>query len=143
MDQLSSPSALWPFQRGRPMVGVELLSCSDPFLQRRLMADTGAGTAHSAWDIALSEDDCLRYGEAPAGVVELGGAYSGLFLVYRVDVAVPPLAATRQLFAVALPKAMLPAGFDGFAGLRFLDSFTYGNFGKAGEFGLAPMPTRS
>jgi hypothetical protein len=36
--------------------------------------------------------------------------------------------------AVGVPNA--PKGLDGIAGFRFLNRFTYGNFGNALEFGL-------
>jgi hypothetical protein len=40
----------------------------------------------------------------------------------------------RQVRAAAVPA--FPAGFDGVAGFRFLNRFTYGNFGDPTRFGL-------
>lgn len=101
---------------------------------RNLLADTGAGTRRARFELLLDEQDCLHCGGLPAHPVVLGGAYSGSFPVYLIRVQVPALAFDRDVPVVGISQC--PAGFDGIACFRFLNRFTYGNFGDAGEFGL-------
>lgn len=63
----------------------------------------------------------------------LSGAYAGSFPIYLVRVGLITLGFDRYVPAVAVPAA--PAGFDGIACFRFLNRFSYGNFGDAGQFG--------
>jgi hypothetical protein len=70
----------------------------------------------------------------PSHAVTLGGAYIGSFPVYVVRLQIPPLSFDHHLRAAAVPAC--PAGFDGIAGFRFLNRFTYGNFGDPSRFGL-------
>lgn len=78
--------------------------------------------------------DCLRCGGVAISSVFLGGAYRGTFAVYEIDVQVPALGFAQRLNAVGVPS--LPKGFDGIACFRFLNRFTYGNFGDPDQFGL-------
>jgi hypothetical protein len=103
-------------------------------LPRNLLADTGAGTSRAGFELLLKEQDCLAAGGIAWQPVLLGGAYSGPFPVYLIRVQLPDLGFDRDLLAVGVP--IVPAGFDGIAGFRFLNRFHYGNFGDAGQFGL-------
>jgi hypothetical protein len=47
---------------------------------------------------------------------------------------IPALGFRKALWAVAVSSP--PSGFDGTACFRFLNQFTYGNFGDAKQFGL-------
>jgi hypothetical protein len=49
-------------------------------------------------------------------------------------VQIPALGFDRAVRAVAVPR--VPPGLGGVAGFRFLNRFTYGNFGDPGLFGL-------
>lgn len=129
------PLVRWPLLHGRPCVEVMLtLVQSGQPLFRTLLADSGAGSRASGFDLVLDEDDCLLCGNAPGQTVSLGGAYNGTFPVYRVSVAMPALAFQRNLRVVGVPS--VPSGFGGIACFAFLNRFTYGNFGDPGQFGL-------
>jgi hypothetical protein len=121
--------------RGRPIVSVRLIpAATAQQIQRDLLADTGAGTAHVGFDLLLEENDCRACGGIPAQPVFLGGAYSGSFPVYVIRVQIPILGFDRHVRSVGVPH--VPSGFGGIAGLRFLNRFTYGNFGNPNQFGL-------
>jgi hypothetical protein len=99
-----------------------------------LLADTGAGSRISTFELILDEDDCLLCSGVPDVSVGLGGAYSGVFPTYDLPVQIPALGFDQPLLAVGVPS--LPAGFDGIACFPFLSRFTYGNFGHPDQFGL-------
>jgi hypothetical protein len=103
-------------------------------LVRNLLADTGAATAQSGFELLLEEQDCLLCGGIPLPGAVLGGAYVGSYPVYLVQVRIPPLGFDQAVPAVGVPAP--PAGFDGIACFRFLNRFTYGNFADPGQFGL-------
>lgn len=103
-------------------------------LPRTLLADSGAASRLSSFEFILDETDCLRCGGLPISSKALRGAYSGRFPVYDLLVRLPALGFAQKLYAVGVPS--LPPGFDGLACFRFLNRFTYGNFGDAGQFGL-------
>lgn len=128
------PRAHWPLWRGRPVIEVNLILVQggQP-LVRRLIADTGAGTSRSRFDVLLDEHDCLLCGAIPLKAVALGGAYVGSYPLYAVTVAIPSLGFRTIVSAVGVPSP--PTGFDGIACFRFLDRFTCGNLGAAGQFG--------
>ena len=129
------PRVQWPLRQNRPCLQVVLtLTATGQFIPRTLLADTGAGTRRSAFELILDETDCLRCGGMPLFSTSLGGAYSGTFRLYEVAVQIPALGFTQKLRAVGVTS--LPAGFDGIACFRFLNRFTYGNFGDPGQFGL-------
>jgi hypothetical protein len=67
------------------------LSSGGHDLVRRLIADTGAGTRQSVFQLVLLENDCLQCGGIPMGQVQLGGASSGSFPLYLVEVRIPQL----------------------------------------------------
>jgi hypothetical protein len=129
------PQVLWPLLHHRPIVEVVLSPMAgSPSLVRQLIADTGAGTARAGFELLLPENDCLLCGGIPSYPVTLGGAYAGTFPVYAVRVEIPALSFNRHLRAVGVP--MRSRGFDGIAGFRLLNRFTYGNFGDPSRFGV-------
>ena len=129
------PRILWPLRVNRPCVQVTLTekSTGQP-LSRILLADSGAGSRLGKFELILIETDCLRCGGVPGNWINMGGAYRGRFRVYEILVRLPALGFSQRLSTVGVPTA--PKGFDGIAGFPFLNRFTYGNFGDAGQFGL-------
>jgi hypothetical protein len=104
-----------------------------------LLADTGAGARRATFELVLDEADCLVCGGNPLARVTLSGAYVGRqlpapFPTYAVPVLLPGLGFVQNLRAVGVPST--PKGFEGIACFRFLNRFTYGNFGDVGQFGL-------
>jgi len=129
------PRAQWSLVRGRPVVPVILtLQPGSQRVKRNLLADTGAGTARGGFEVLLAEQDCLLCGRKQVKAVVLGGAYAGLFPVYVVRVEIPELAFNHYIRAVGVPT--VPGGLGGLACFRFLNWFTYGNFGDPRRFGL-------
>ena len=102
------------------------------------MADTGAGTRQSVFQLILEDNDCLQSGGILMGHVQLGGAYSGSFPVYLVKVRIPLLNFDEPVPVVGVSQ--VPSGFDGIAGFKFLNRFHYGNFGNPDCFGLDLLP---
>ena len=129
------PRVQWPHRHGRPCVEVVLTpALGGQPLPRTLLADTGAGSQTSGFELILDEDDCLLCGGFPYLSVTLGGAYVGSFPLYDLSVQVPALGFAQNLRVVGVPS--VPKGLDGIACFRFLNRFTYGNFGDHKEFGL-------
>ena len=129
------PSVLWPLRQGRPRVQVILtLTVGGQTLPRNLVADTGAGSRNSTFQLILEEDDCLLCGGNPYTTTTLAGAYVGSFPIYVIPVRIPALGFEQNLRAVGVPS--VPAGFDGIACFGFLNRFTYGNFSNPSQFGL-------
>jgi hypothetical protein len=129
------PRLLWQLRRGRPCIEVvlRLTQGGKPF-PRILLADTGASSRNSSFQLIFEEDDCLLCGGLPDQSIELRGAFSGTFPTYDLPVQIPSLGFHQNLLAVGVPS--VPAGFDGIACFSFLDRFTYGNFGDPDQFGL-------
>lgn len=73
------------------------------------------------------------------GRVRLGGAYSGPFPLYLVEIRIPQINYREPVPVVGVSR--VPQGFDGIAGFKFLNQFHYGNFGNADCFGLDLLPT--
>lgn len=129
------PRVLWPLLLHQPVIEVVLPSAvGSQSLTRQLLADTGAGTAQASFELLLQDQDCQACGGIPAYPVSLGGAYTGSFRVYVVRVLLPALGFDQHLRAVAVPTC--PPGLGGIACFRFLNRFSYGNFGDPGQFGL-------
>jgi hypothetical protein len=99
-----------------------------------LLADTGAGSLRVDFELILDENDCLRCGGIFYPPVRLGGAYIGSFPIYDLAVQLPALGFTQFVRVVGVPS--VPQGFDGIACFRFLNRFTFGNFGDPSQFGL-------
>lgn len=128
------PRASWPVAAGRPVVKVELVTANDRSAERTLLADTGAGTLDSRFDVVLGEADCLLGSDRPFGTVTLRGAFHGCHFVYMARLRIPRLDFDHHVRAVAAPS--LPPGLDGIARFNFLSNFTFGNFGVREQFGL-------
>jgi hypothetical protein len=129
------PRAQWPLLNDQPSIRVDLTTSAGQFMNRVLLADTGAGTANADFELLLDVRDCKSCGgiELSKPII-LGGAYTGPFPVYLVRVRIPSIAFDRHVFAVGISQ--LPAGVEGIAGFPFLNRFTYGNFGDRNGFGL-------
>jgi hypothetical protein len=129
------PRVVWSLRHGRPRIEVVLtLPGVNTRITRDLLADTGAGTVASAFHLFLDDGDCRLFGGTPSHSVVLGGAYTGPHTVYLLRVQIPALAFDEEL--PVLGVAPPPPGFDGMACFRFLNRFTYGNFGNPDQFGL-------
>lgn len=128
------PRVLWPLRHDQPSVEVLLCFANGREVVRHLLADSGAGTARAGFELILDEDDCLQAGNRPAHSVRLGGAYVGSYRVYVVRIRIPTLRFDQQVRSVGVPG--VPPGMDGIAAFRFLNRFTYGNFGDRDNFGL-------
>src|SRR5947209_2021613 len=112
--------ALWPIHNDRPTIQIVLiLSSGGQDLVRRLVADTGAGTGQSVFQLILAENDCLQVGGMLMGHVQLSGAYTGWFPVYLVEIGISELNFKEPIPAVGVSQ--VPRGFDGIAGFRFLN----------------------
>jgi len=125
----------WPLLDGRPCVQVVLILMpgGEPW-SRTLLADSGAGSLLSGFDLILEEEDCLLCGGRPWQPITLGGAYTGTFPTYGLLVRIPALGFDEDVRVVGVPSA--PAGFDGIACFSFFNRFTYGNFADRTQFGL-------
>lgn len=128
------PRVVWPLRSNQPSIQIVLSLAAGQEIIRHLLADTGAGTARSGFELILDEDDCVRAGARPAQRVALGGVYVGSYPVFVVRVRIPNLGFDQHVRSVGVPS--VPHGLDGLAGFRFLNRFTYGNFGDPGQFGL-------
>ena len=127
-------AARWAFQSDRPAIEVALRLPGGQDRACGLIADTGAGSRQSVFELILEEQTCIACGGILMGHVQLGGAYSGSFAVYLLNVQIAQLSFDQPVPAVGVPQA--PQGFDGIAGLKFLRRFHYGNFGAPDQFGL-------
>lgn len=129
------PRVVWPLHRDQPCIEIVLSSATTgQHIDRRLLADTGAGTARAGFELLLEESLCIQAGGIPVQPVALGGAYSGAFPVYAVRIQIPALGFAQHVRVVGI--STVPAGFDGLAGFRFLNRFSYGNFADSNQFGL-------
>jgi len=127
--------AHWPLLQHRPVIQVVLtLAQGGQKVTRTLLADTGAGGGRDPFQLVLDEVDCLLCGGKVSKMVSLGGSYSGIHPIYGLPIEIPQLNFSRFLPVVGV--ATVPKGFEGIAGFRFLNGFTYGNFGSAFAFGL-------
>jgi hypothetical protein len=132
------PRVTWLLEHDCPVVKIELVEpLSGARITRTLLADTGAGSRTDPFELILSESDCQQYlGLQSSDVVGLGGAITGTHPIYSMWVEISALSFARRVNVVAVPAAACPAGLDGFACFRFLNAFTYGNFGNGNQFGL-------
>src|SRR5262245_48717794 len=113
------PRVLWRLHQRRPCIEIVLIRAADAQPQvRRLLADTGAGTAQSGFERLLSPADCRMAGGTASRPVSLRGAFAGQFPVFLIRVQIPALQFDNGVPAVAAAK--VPPGFDGIACLRFL-----------------------
>ena len=129
------PRVTWPLLGDRPSTRVVIVALDGRAIAIDLHADTGAGASSSAFDLLLPESDCRLWGRvADPPLVALMGAYAGYHYLFDVRVQVPALAFDDVLSVVGV--STVPDGFRGVAGVRFLNRFTFGNFGSPAEFGL-------
>ena len=127
--------AQWPLLNDRPVIEVILtFAQGGQKATRTLLADTGAGNMQAPFELLLDENDCLHGGRPVSQTIPLLGAYTGTYPLYLVRVEMPLLRFNRRVLVVGIPKT--PNGFDGIACFRFLNRFTYGNFGNSRQFAL-------
>ena len=125
----------WPLFRGRPSVEIVLtFAVGRRKAVRVLLADTGAGSNGAPFELVLDENDCVHCGGNPTKLVQLTGAFSGMYPVYGVRIQMPGIGFDDDVEVVGVRK--LPAGIEGIACFRFLNRFTYGNFADRNLFGL-------
>lgn len=118
-------AAEWALRNGRPIIEVEtFLRNSGQAIARSLVADTGAGSQESVFELVLDEATCRACDGIPMGRIQLGGAYSGTFPVYLVQARLAPLGFDELVAVVGVSS--VPQGFDGIAAFRFLNRFQYG-----------------
>lgn len=132
------PAAQWALAHGRPVIEA-LLPQYPQGRMCRLVADTGAGSQQSVFELILDERICLACGGIVMGHIQLGGAYSGTFPVYLIQVRMAALNFDEPVPTVGVRT--VPSGTEGIAGFKFLNRFQYGNFGNAAEFGLNRLAT--
>lgn len=126
---------VWTLVNGRPVVQMEFVLAQNGGTARRtLLADTGAGSALSEFELNLGEEDCRQFGGQVFSSVVLGGAYEGSFPVYLFRARIPSIGFNGDVRAVGVDAP--PQRLDGIACFPFLNLFTYGNFGDADRFGL-------
>jgi hypothetical protein len=129
------PRQTWQLANGRPVIEVvRHFVPTGQTVPRRLLADTGAGSDQSGFELVLDNIDCRQCGGIPCQPVALGGAYSGTFPVFLVRVQISQLGFDGHVRAVGVSQA--PPRLDGIACFRFLNRFRYGNLGGPTEFGL-------
>jgi hypothetical protein len=129
------PRVVWALLSGRPCLEIVLTRMpSGQPLPRTLLADTGAGSLSDAFQLLLTEKDCLDCGGFPYLIGSVGGAYAGSYPIYDLHVSIPTIGFQQRIRALAVPSA--PPGVDGLACFGFLNQFTYGNFGDSSLFGL-------
>src|SRR6516225_4802323 len=99
------PRQEWPLRHGRPCVQIVLMvALGGRPLQRTLLADTGAGSQLSRFELVLRENDCLLCGGNPLYPTTLRGAYTGSFPTYLIPVEIPALGFARNLRVVGVPS---------------------------------------
>jgi hypothetical protein len=96
------PPAHWPLHLHRPSIEVVLPRFRSNRV-RRLVADSGAGHARSAFQLVLRNADCLSSRGTLVGQVQLGGAYSGQFPIYLVRIQIPLLGFADDVPVVGVP----------------------------------------
>jgi hypothetical protein len=128
------PRAQWPLVKGRPVIEIILTDANGNNTPRTVVADTGSGSAQDQFDFVLEFIDCIQNGGYPLPPIAVSGAYSGTYTVFAMTIEIPALQVCDQVSVVGVPFA--PPDFDGIACFRFLNRFTYGNFGDKNAFGL-------
>lgn len=128
------PRILWPMLQGRTRIEITIFPLAGGSVPRTLLADTGAGSVRSRFELVLLEKDCADCGGNFVQFAQLQGAVTGLYPVFGVRVQIPQLGFDQNVRIVGVQR--VTTGFDGIAALRFLNRFTYGNFGDPLHFGL-------
>ncbi len=130
-------------RQSRPLVNscpaIEVL-LREPFTgatsSRILLADTGAGARFGPADLILSPRDIEPFAISQTGSAGTSGALQGQYPVFLMELEMPALGIFCSVRVLSVPATHFFPGFDGIACFRFLNSFTYGNFGNPAEFGL-------
>lgn len=125
---------IWSLRDRRPSIAITLARGKGRRV-RHLLADTGAGSDQSSFELLLSEKDCRESAIKVIGQTNLTGAYAGLFDVFAVVIRIPKLKFDDTIAAVGVPY--LPYRFDGIACFKFLNRFHYGNFGDTESLDLS------
>src|SRR5436305_1372398 len=113
------PRVLWPLLHDCPSIEIVLTQTpGGKSVVRRLLADTGAGSAQNRVQLLLPESDCVSCGGNPIFLIDLHGAYKGLFIGYELRVRLPALGFDQMVPVAGVPAG--PTGFDGIACFRFL-----------------------
>lgn len=128
------PFARWSLKNDRPAIEITLTDASGQKKTRTLLADTGAGDAQDQFDLVLHMLDCAQHGGVFTQSISVSGAFVGSHPAFEILVEIPLLGYRELVVAVGVPY--LPPDFDGIACFRFLNRFTYGNFGDKNAFGL-------
>jgi hypothetical protein len=129
------PLATWRLTGERPVIEIQLVSAQgDGRITRKLLADTGGGTRKSDFELVLSEQDCQSCGGIQSHTVNLRGSIQGTYSLYVVRVEISRLSFDHRIPVIAVPVSI--PDLDGIACFRFLNRFTYGNFGRVDQFGL-------
>src|SRR5579872_3425277 len=98
LEDALMPRVVWPLQDGMPCVEVVLtVALSGQTISRTLLADTGAGSSTSSFQLILDEDDCLNCGGFCVSTGTVGGAYAGRFPLYDLFVELPALGFAQYL----------------------------------------------
>ncbi len=122
---------------GSPAVEVWLREPFTGFTSTRiLLADTGGGARFGPADLILSPRDIAQFGISQTGSAGTSGAIQGQYPVFSMELEMPSLGISRSVRVLSVPASHFFHSFDGFACFRFLNAFTYGNFGNPAEFGL-------
>jgi hypothetical protein len=87
-------------------------------------------------DLVLTESDRRQFSAGQEGTLRLGSAFTARFLSFWVPISIPALGFRALCIAVAVPSSRFPVQLQGIACFRFLNRFTYGNFGETDQFGL-------
>lgn len=131
------PRQMWLLQRDVPVIEVQL---REPFtgfwVNRVLLADTGAGPCFSPFEIVLSPADIARCGEEELAEAGVSGALQGRLVIHKVRLQISALNVQSSVRALCAPASSLLMGLDGIGAFRFLNGFSYGNFGTPDQFGL-------
>ena len=86
------PRAQWALSQGRPIIEIELtLAQGGGKVTRKLLADSGAGSALAPFDLLLDENDCLLCDGTVTQSVTLGGAYTNTYPIYLIRVEIPSI----------------------------------------------------
>jgi len=128
------PRAIWALVGGRPVVQVELHTAEGRTATRTLLADTGAGTLRSGFELLLRDEDCRLCGSRQMQSVCLRGAYEGEYWAYMLYVRIPMLGQNRYVRTLGVEN--VPPGLDGIACFRFLSQYAFGNLDGPNSFGL-------
>lgn len=129
------PVVHWPLVGGRPVMEIALPQLQRSGRTRRtLLADTGGGTLNSVFELVLADTDCRSCGGTLSHFVHLRGSYQGRFPLYWLRIQISALGFDQRIPVIGVSTSI--PHLDGIACFRFLNRFTYGNFGRFDQFGL-------